>query len=515
VEVFSDGDTDIRVFMGAVTVESRKGETLVEDGEMLALDEYWADLSPLGRADAWERWNLDRDRFIEGRKRSVRYLPAELAGYSNDFDNNGEWVEVSSYGYVWRPIVQVSLDWSPYRHGRWVWIGDDYVWIARESWGWAPYHYGRWSHVPRYGWCWVPPSRNEVYWGPGYVGWVHTATYVAWVPLAPREVYYGRGYHGSNSIDITHVDINRVSVNIVYKNVHVNNSVTTVHKDTFIRGRQVDFKVDKNPFLSKQARVGRPEIRPERATRMPSMREIPPDKAPPAKIREARVEDFKKHRRLVTRKDKSVFEPQTEPRTMEVEQKKTPRARTPRKDRLREGDSKTVVPRKREDARPVPAERGSQLKSRQENRQRPQPGARDRESTRSEGDSRANRGARQYGVPEEEVQAAPAERGSQLKSRQENRQRPQPGARDRESTRSEGDSRANRGARQSTDSKEARTTPAATKEGTKAERPTLTPEQKKKMKKKLSPEELEKLSPEELEKLSHEEEEVPRERYRK
>jgi hypothetical protein len=239
VDVSSDNDTDISVFLGAIAVESRKGEAMVEAGNMLSLEENRAYLSPLDRPDAWERWNKGQDKAIEGQRRSARYLPEELTGYSSDFDNNGEWIDLPSYGYVWRPSVQVAADWSPYRYGRWVWVGDDYVWISHESWGWAPYHYGRWSFVPRHGWCWVPPARHEAYWGPGYVGWVRTPTYVAWVPLAPREIYYGHGYYGSNSVDLRKVDANRVVVKTVYKNAYIKNSVTTVPYDTFIRGRQV------------------------------------------------------------------------------------------------------------------------------------------------------------------------------------------------------------------------------------------------------------------------------------
>jgi len=75
---------------------------------------------------------------------------------------------------------------------------------------------------------WVPPVRGAVYWGPGYVGWVSTPTYVAWVPLAPGETYYGHGYYGPHSVNVTKVNVNTVVVKNVYKNVHVNNGVTVV-----------------------------------------------------------------------------------------------------------------------------------------------------------------------------------------------------------------------------------------------------------------------------------------------
>ncbi|MFC1896418.1 DUF6600 domain-containing protein, partial [Thermodesulfobacteriota bacterium] len=433
-------------------------------GKMLSLGKYWADLSPLGLADAWERWNKDQDRAFEGRRKSIRYLPEELAGYSRDFDNNGDWVDLPSYGYVWRPTAQVGAGWSPYRHGRWVWIGNDYVWITHESWGWAPYHYGRWSFVSRYGWCWVPPARHEVYWGPGYVGWVRTATYVAWVPLAPREVYYGHGYYGSNSVDITHVDVNKVVIKLVYKNVHVNNSVTAVHNDTFIRGRQVDFKVDGNPFLKEKINVGRPRIQPERATRIGSFREIPKAKEPPDKVKVTRVEELQKQRRLVKKRDKSVFLPETAPRAMTVEEKKEPRSRIPRKDKLTAGEGQEIVPQKREDARQAPAERKS--------------------------------------LPSERPSSTPPE------SKRESKQPPQPGAQDKQSTRDQGSSQTNRRSTQPAAAREdARQAPAVTKEGTKDEGATSTPEDKKKVKKE-DPSETDVVLPEEYEA-------VPRERNRR
>jgi hypothetical protein len=190
VAVAQNGDSDISVFKGVLYAESRSGKTRVGAGMMLSLGDNYADLSPLGEPDEWENWNRERNKRYEETGYSSQYLPGELRGYASDFDNNGRWVYASSYGYVWTPIVYISAGWAPYRHGRWVWIGGDYVWIAHEPWGWAPFHYGRWAFITSFGWCWVPPVRGAVYWGPGYVGWVYTPTYVAWVPLAPRETYY-------------------------------------------------------------------------------------------------------------------------------------------------------------------------------------------------------------------------------------------------------------------------------------------------------------------------------------
>jgi len=93
----------------------------------------------MGPPDEWERWNKGRnDRIYASGGKSSRYLPAELRPYSYDFDNSGRWVQVPQYGYVWTPTVVIGASWSPYRHGRWIWRGGDYIWVGYEPWGWAP-----------------------------------------------------------------------------------------------------------------------------------------------------------------------------------------------------------------------------------------------------------------------------------------------------------------------------------------------------------------------------------------
>jgi len=315
-----DGYTDISVYSGVVYAENKDGRTRVDGGNTLSLREgTYAELSPLGPPDEWERWNRERDRRFAERRPPSRYLPDELQAYSSDFDENGRWVQVREYGYVWTPTVIVSAGWAPYRIGRWVWIGGDYVWVSYEPWGWAPYHYGRWAYVASIGWCWVPPARGAVYWGPGFVGWVRTPTYVSWVPLAPREIYYGYGYYGPHSVNITRVNIKHIDTRkVVYKNVHVHNAVTIVHHDTFVKGRHVDVKIKENPFLKEKVSIGRPNIKPEKATVMPMIKEIPQTKRPPEPIREIKVKELKQKRPLAREKEASVFKPDSSPKKMPV-----------------------------------------------------------------------------------------------------------------------------------------------------------------------------------------------------
>ena len=322
VDVPEKGPVNVSVLQGEVDVENRDGRMRVASGEMLSLGEGpYSEKSTLGSPDDWERWNWGRDREVAERRPPSRYLPEELQPYSNDFDDNGRWVNTPDYGYVWTPTVSVSVGWAPYRHGRWVWIGGDYVWVSYEPWGWAPYHYGRWFFAVSVGWCWVPPARGTVYWGPGYVGWVYTSNRVAWVPLAPREVYYGRGHHGPHSVNITNVNVTHVNVDkVVYKNVRVNNAVTTVDHATFVRGRPADARIKENPFLTEKVHAGRPSIKPEKTSAMPVIREVPQTKRPPETVRQVNVRELKERRPMVKSKEASVFAPETRPREMPVKQ---------------------------------------------------------------------------------------------------------------------------------------------------------------------------------------------------
>jgi hypothetical protein len=323
-----DQFTDVSVFRGWVDAEGRDGNTRVNAGRTLTLGEgREAELAPVGRPDDWQNWNTERDRRFASRGDSYRYLPEELRAYSSDLDDNGRWVQVPEYGYVWT-LRTVLADWAPYRTGRWMWRGGDYVWVGSEPWGWTPYHYGRWAFAPRIGWFWVPPPRREVYWGPGYVGWVRTANYVAWVPLAPREVYYGYGNYGPNSVDIRNRNIREINVtNITYRNVKVNNSVTVINNNTFVTGRREVVNIKENLFLTEKINIGRPDIKPERASFAPVVKTIEPARLPPQQVNRIAVKELKQERRLVKEQNQSVINKgeRVKPLVVKtVEQPKTP-----------------------------------------------------------------------------------------------------------------------------------------------------------------------------------------------
>jgi hypothetical protein len=326
IDVSDDGYTGISVLDGAVYAESRNGRTMVDAGKNLSIGkDLFAEISPLGPSDEWERWNRERDsRLVVGRY-SQRYLPDDLDAYAYDFDENGKWLYTRDYGYVWTPTVVVSAGWAPYRIGRWVWMGSDYVWVSYEPWGWAPYHYGRWAYIVSTGWVWVPPVRGAVYWGPGFVGWVYTSSYVAWVPLAPGDTYYGYGYYGPNSVNIININVNNIVIKRGYRNVYVNNAVTVINHDTFMRGKYLHERPGKNPFLTNRINIGRPRIKPEKSAFMPIIKEIPKPHLPPQSIHNIQVRGLKRERPLAKQKNASVMRPASQQKTMPLKTLKEPR----------------------------------------------------------------------------------------------------------------------------------------------------------------------------------------------
>jgi hypothetical protein len=285
VTAYEYGYTEVSVLDGIVYVESKNGNTKVGRGTMVSVGtDNYADLSPLRPKDDWLRWNLSRDSQFARARESSRYLPPALDSYSSDFDEYGRWVHTPDYGYVWTPKVVVS-GWAPYRSGRWVWTGGDYVWVSYEPWGWAPYHYGRWSHRAGIGWFWVPPAVNAAFWSPGFVAWIQTPTYVSWVPLAPREIYYGHGHYGPHSVNVNKVNIKTVNITNVYVNSRVTNAVTVIHRDTFLTGKQVRVvNAPANPFTGRvKISPGRPDLRPVKATYAPIPTKTVPERALPSK----------------------------------------------------------------------------------------------------------------------------------------------------------------------------------------------------------------------------------------
>ncbi|MBK5277154.1 MAG: FecR domain-containing protein [Desulfuromonadales bacterium] len=279
IDMLPNFEEDVAIIKGSAYVEGNGSRTRVRAGEHILLEEGRNEILALNPADNWELWNVDRDRELSRSGKANSSLPDELRGYSGELDVNGTWVSVPEYGSVWRPNVIVSADWAPYRSGRWIWRGDDYVWLSFEPWGWAPYHFGRWAVVSGFGWCWVPPVRGDVYWGPGYVGWYRTGSHVGWTPLAPGEKFYGHRNYGSNSVNITNATINTSTV--VYRNRTKPGGLTVLPHNEFLRGKSATQQPARNAAVSVSVSIGSPRIKPLRETRMPIIKQTPPRVAPP------------------------------------------------------------------------------------------------------------------------------------------------------------------------------------------------------------------------------------------
>ena len=280
IDILPNSQEDVSIFKGSAYVEGNGNRTMVRAGEHIALEEGHSELLQLNPPDNWENWNSQRDRSQSRAATAESNLPDELRSFSGELDSNGRWVSVPEYGMVWRPTVIMSDDWAPYQSGRWIWKGDDYVWISYENWGWAPYHYGRWTVVSDFGWCWVPPVRGDVYWGPGYVGWYRTGTHVGWTPLAPGETYYGHRNYGRHSVNISNSTVNTATV--VYKNRVARGGFSVLPQNDFLRGRSVFQKPSESRAVSMSVSLGSPRIQPVRETRMPIIKQTPPRFAPPA-----------------------------------------------------------------------------------------------------------------------------------------------------------------------------------------------------------------------------------------
>lgn len=241
VDITPDGGEEFGLFQGTMQVATSGTKTHIQTGEMLTLENGSSEVAPLKPEDEWEQWNTDRDQAQKRAAASAPYLPPELNAYADDLNSNGDWVEVPDYGYCWEPRVGIGVGWAPFRFGRWLWIDDDWLWVGDEPWGWAPYHFGSWLWFSDR-WCWVPPLRGQAHWGPGNVGWIHTARYVGWVPLAPGE-------HG-------------VPVNGAYHNLPHAGATTLVERSVFASGRVVPVTPKENILTPGKYQLGSPGIHP-------------------------------------------------------------------------------------------------------------------------------------------------------------------------------------------------------------------------------------------------------------
>jgi hypothetical protein len=257
ITVADNGESVITVRSGEAEIYTPGGKERLGTGRtMLARgnpsDPEFQIVAEIAR-DGWDEWNTDRDRRLE-QSQGYRYAGSTIYGVE-DLDDYGTWVNVSSYGRVWRPAVAVG--WSPYYDGRWIWI--DYygwTWVGYEPWGWAPYHYGRWFWDLSFGWCWWPGGFGvRHYWSPALVAFFGYGRggpgsgfgygRVGWVPLGPREPYhrwYGRDFYRGfrdgfgDRMGVRH----EFDIRSNYMNARVPNGVAGMDAGAFGRGGRMD-----------------------------------------------------------------------------------------------------------------------------------------------------------------------------------------------------------------------------------------------------------------------------------
>jgi len=258
VTVREDGSSEITVRSGEAEIYSASGSEKLVAGQTMnargsAADTEFQIVQAI-QYDNWDRWNEDRDHYLE-RSQSYRYVSPDVYG-AEDLDQYGQWMDEPNYGAVWAP--RVAPGWAPYRDGRWVW--EDWygwTWVSYDPWGWAPYHYGRWVFVDGV-WAWAPgPVVRRAVYAPALVAFFGGhgvqvgigAPFVSWValgwgePLVPwwgRPGFVGRpwwaGWGGPrvvNNVIVQRTTVVNVNNITVYRNVNVRNAVVAIRRDHF------------------------------------------------------------------------------------------------------------------------------------------------------------------------------------------------------------------------------------------------------------------------------------------
>jgi FecR protein len=306
VTVHEDGTSEITVRSGEAEIDSPRGGERLEAGQTMdargpASDPEFqvVQAAPL---DPFDRWNDDRDRYIEN-SQSTRHVSPNISG-AEDLDQNGQWVNDPNYGSVWQPTV--GPDWAPYQNGRWVW--EDYygwTWVSADPWGWAPYHYGRWFWGAG-GWAWYPgPIFANPFWAPAYVGFFGFGGGlgvgvgfgfggVGWVALAPFEVFHpwwGRGLYGGfrGGFVGNHTTIvNNVNVYNSFRNARVTGGAIGVSTAGFGRGGQFS-ALNRSQLQSAGSVHGVLPVAPDRSSLRLS------DRAVSGRVQPARSQSFASH----------------------------------------------------------------------------------------------------------------------------------------------------------------------------------------------------------------------------
>lgn len=224
-EVDREHSVQVRVHRGRARFRNEADRTTLTAGERLTV---YGNQDRLDRvrsfntydADPFDEWCVD---YLRARRSAhSEHIPREISSYSDDLDDNGDWIYVDdTSSWCWRPRG-VSVEWRPYWQGRWGAYAGGMTWISDEPWGYVTHHHGRWGWGARYGWYWIP----GVYYSPAWVAWNTYDTFFGWAPLgywnAPCTWGYGAwgGGHCWNVVNVTYIGQGRLQRHI-YADVNV------------------------------------------------------------------------------------------------------------------------------------------------------------------------------------------------------------------------------------------------------------------------------------------------------
>lgn len=221
-----DGDRAVRVQVnsGRIVFANAADRATILAGERLTVYSTQDRLDRVREFNTYDRDAFDSwsDHYLVARHRqSWDRVPSEIRYYSDDLDDNGEWIQVEDVGWCWRPRG-VAADWRPYWRGRWGCYPGGMTWVSDEPWGYVTYHHGRWGWGAGLGWYWIP----GVFYSPAWVAWHSTDAYFGWAPLgyynAPCSWGYGAWGGGFcwNVVNITFINAPHIHTRI-YADINV------------------------------------------------------------------------------------------------------------------------------------------------------------------------------------------------------------------------------------------------------------------------------------------------------
>lgn len=256
IEVDSEGNTRVTVYRGAGEVTGAQIAYDVTEGKS-----YRFVGDDLKHPQAVQLLKDDLDLLCFNRKpKTVAYVSNEVIG-CEDLEDHGEWINITSYGYVWRPTL-VSVGWAPYTTGYWLWVEPwGWTWIDDSPWGFAPFHYGRWIFVDAH-WVWVPgPVEAIPVYAPALVEFVQLNNEIAWFPLGYNEIYsppYPVSRNYFMNINISNTTINSSEISNIYNqkivqqtfmNAQIPHAVSRMSQEAFVEAKspsKSDQKIQEN-----------------------------------------------------------------------------------------------------------------------------------------------------------------------------------------------------------------------------------------------------------------------------